>query len=215
MHVMRKTHFNQSGFSVIELLLAILVVAALAVTDLVVYQHHKPISAKNSAATSTTQMNTPPKSTTTTQPAQANAGLTQYTNDKYGISFYYPNDWRAEERNPATSSPDTEKTELALWLVDTTAKTRPETAVILVSSRDLASEASIYGSSVGAPDTQQLTLKGKSAIKYTIPQSPTVNRIMYFIAVGTKTYSVQTYYEETNLARTPDYMTKFNNLVNY
>jgi len=52
------------------ILLAVLVVAALAVTGLVVYQHSKPSSAKNSAATSTTQTSTQSQGTTSTQTQQ-------------------------------------------------------------------------------------------------------------------------------------------------
>ncbi len=71
---------NQSGFSTMVVLLAVLVVAALAVTGLVVYQHHKPNSAKNSAATSQTQTPTQSQNTTTTQSAQATT--TQYLDIK-------------------------------------------------------------------------------------------------------------------------------------
>ena len=74
---------KQSGFSAIEALLIVFVIAALVVTGLVVYQRHKNTRAKNSAATSTTQTTTPPKGTTTTQPAQT---TTQYfTITEWGI----------------------------------------------------------------------------------------------------------------------------------
>ena len=77
---------HQSGFSTSVILLAVLVVAALAVTGLVVYQHHKN-STKNSAATSPTQTTTQPQSTTTTQPAQT---TTQYLDIKeWGIRASY------------------------------------------------------------------------------------------------------------------------------
>jgi type II secretory pathway pseudopilin PulG len=56
---------DQSGFSTIEALLVVLVVAVLAVIGFVVYQRHKPSSAKNSAATSQTQTKTQPAQTTT------------------------------------------------------------------------------------------------------------------------------------------------------
>jgi Tfp pilus assembly protein PilV len=209
----------QAGFSTTVILLAVLVVAVLAVTGVVVYQRHKSSSAKNSAATSTSQTPTQSKSPTTTQPAQANAGLKQYTNDKYGFSFYYPDTWQVEQGDPA-SAVDAQNTELILWLTDTNATApKNKTVYIEVNSRNLASETAIIDGSIdseggkSADYKQSLTLKGKETVKYTIPQSPTVNRVMYFFAVGTKTYSVQTYDEEANLARTPDYMTKFNNLV--
>ena len=66
MNPRQPTKRNQSGFSVIEVLLIVLVVAALAVIGFVVYQRHKPSSAKNSAAISQTQTNTQSTQTTPT-----------------------------------------------------------------------------------------------------------------------------------------------------
>jgi hypothetical protein len=37
-----------------------------------------------------------------------------YSNQKDGISFYYLEEWKVEERDPATSSVDSENTELVL-----------------------------------------------------------------------------------------------------
>ena len=36
---------------------------------------------------------------------------------------------------------------------------------------------------------------------------------MYHYAVGSKTYEVETIYEEENIQRTPDYMAKFQKLM--
>lgn len=78
---------KQKGFSVIEALLIVFVVAALAITGLVVYQHHKSGSANSNAATSTTQTNTKPQNTSTTQPAQT---TTQYfTITEWGVRAPY------------------------------------------------------------------------------------------------------------------------------
>ena len=210
---------NQSGFGTTVILLVVLVIAALAVTGLVVYQHHKPSNAKNSAATSTTQTSTKPQSTTTTQPAQANAGLTLYTNSQYGFSFYYPYTWRVEQGDPA-STVDAQYTELLMSLVDPSAPTtQNKTVYFEVSSRDLASKTTIFDGSIdsegggSANYKQSLTLKGKQTVKYTIPQSKTANRVIYFFSVGTKTYTVSTTNEDANIARNPDYMNQFNALV--
>src|SRR5260370_3566264 len=210
---------HQSGFGTTVILLAVLVVAVLAVTGLVVYQHHRPSSTNKAQTTNSPNTSTQPITNSPAQPAQTNAGTTLYTNDQYGFSFYYPNTWRVEQGDPA-SSVDTQNTDLVLWLVDMKATApKNKTMYIEVSCRDLASKTAIIDGSIdseggkSADYKQQLTLKAKSTVKYTIPQSATVNRVMYFFAVGTKTYSVQTYDEVTNLARTPDYMTKFNNLV--
>jgi type II secretory pathway pseudopilin PulG len=66
---------EQSGFSVIEVLLVVLVVVVLVGSGIVVYQRYKSTSAKTSAATNATQ----PQNTTATQPAQT---TTQYLNIK-------------------------------------------------------------------------------------------------------------------------------------
>lgn len=75
MHLYQPAKRNQSGFSVIAVLLVILVVAVLAATGFVVYQHHKTTSAKSTADTSQSQTTTKSQDTTSTQPAQA---TTQY-----------------------------------------------------------------------------------------------------------------------------------------
>lgn len=216
----------QSGFGYLMVFLAILAVAVLAVSGFEIYQHHKSnIKSKAAAATSSTQPTGQPQPSTGTQPATTTnqyPGMTQYTNAQYGISFYYPATWRVEQAYP-TSSVDAQNTESILWLADTnvatTATTKNKTVYIEVNSRNLASETAVIDGSINgeggtsANYKQNITLKGKETVKYTIPQSATVNRVMYFFAVGSKTYSVQTFDEETNLARTPDYMTKFNTLV--
>lgn len=80
---------HQSGFSTSVIVLAVLVIAVLAVTGLVVYQHHKPNNGKNSAATSTTQTSTQPQSTTTTQTQQT----TTHQAADGSFSFSYPSNW--------------------------------------------------------------------------------------------------------------------------
>lgn len=65
-----KQREHQSGFSTTVVLLAVLVVAVLAVTGLVVYQRNKPSSTKTSATTSPTQTTAQPQSTATTQTQQ-------------------------------------------------------------------------------------------------------------------------------------------------
>lgn len=75
---------NQSGFSTSVILLAVLVVAALAVAGLVVYQHHKSSSTntgtKSSAATSQSQKTPNQQGTTTTQTTPTPAPTNQNTN---------------------------------------------------------------------------------------------------------------------------------------
>jgi prepilin-type N-terminal cleavage/methylation domain-containing protein len=82
-HLHQPTKRNQSGYSIIEVLIVVLVVAALAGSGIVFYQRHNPISAKNSAATITIQTTTPSKSTTTTHPAQTTSQY--FTITEWGI----------------------------------------------------------------------------------------------------------------------------------
>src|SRR5450759_2265728 len=85
MHLHQPIKRNQSGFSIIEISLVILVVAVLAVSGFVVYQRHKSTSTKSTADTSKSQTTTQPQGTTSTQPAQS---ATQYlTIKELGIRF--------------------------------------------------------------------------------------------------------------------------------
>src|SRR5258706_12842433 len=71
---------NQSGFSVVEVLLIVLIVVGLAVTGFVVYQRHKSTSAKNSAATSPNQTTAYSHSTVAqSAPARLYEGSKRYT----------------------------------------------------------------------------------------------------------------------------------------
>jgi preprotein translocase subunit SecG len=75
---------NQSGFSTTVILLAILIVAALAMTGFVVYQRHKNMSATLSSATHSTQTTTQPKGTTGTQVQQ----ITYLTITEWGVKLH-------------------------------------------------------------------------------------------------------------------------------
>ena len=86
---------HQSGFGTVEILLVVLVVAALAATGLVVYQRHKTNNAKDRAAANQTQTTTQPQNTTSTQPAQPDvyANWKTYCDSIYRYCFKYPQDW--------------------------------------------------------------------------------------------------------------------------
>ncbi len=85
---------HQSGFGTVKIVLIVFVIAALSVTGLVLFQHHKQDSARNSAATSTTQTSTQPQSTVT----QSTQDWNTYNDTGYaaasGISIKYPSDWQ-------------------------------------------------------------------------------------------------------------------------
>jgi hypothetical protein len=217
---MRWRH-HQSGFGRVGIVVVVVVLAAIGGIGLIVARN-KHVNLKTTFSSTATPTSTPSSSIPTanaSQPATTCDGMTQYKNAKYGISFCYPSNWRVEERDPAKSTPDAQNNELSLWLLDTTSKARAETATITVSKRDLTAETASMDGSIdseggnSANYKQNLTLKNKAVVKYTIPQSSTVNREIYLFQVGAKTYSIQTVYEETNLQRNPKYVTQFHALI--
>jgi len=73
------TYRNQSGFSVIEVSLVLLIVAVLAATGFVVYQRQQSSSAKSGVPTTSVQ--------TTTQPT---ATITYFDIKEWGVRAPYP-----------------------------------------------------------------------------------------------------------------------------
>ena len=218
---MRWRH-RQSGLGIVGIVVVVVVLTVIGGGIGLIVARNKHVNLKttfSAAATPTSTSSSSIPATTASQPATTCDGMTQYKNAKYGISFCYPSNWRVEERDPAKSTPDAQNNELSLWLLDTTAKARAETATITVSKRDLKAETASMDGSIdseggnSANYKQNLTLKNKTVVKYTIPQSSTVNRDVYLFGVGTKTYTFQTFYEETNLQRNPNYMTQFQALI--
>jgi Tfp pilus assembly protein PilX len=104
---------KQLGFSVVEVLVVILVIAALAVTGLLLYQRHKPISTKNNA-TNPTQSTTQPQSTTTTQTHQT---ATQYlTIKEWGVKMPLSNSIKDAYYVVSTGSQDANRQLNTMWL---------------------------------------------------------------------------------------------------
>jgi Tfp pilus assembly protein PilV len=119
---------NQSGFSIVEVSLIVFIVAALAVTGLVVYQRNKSTSAKNSVAVNSAHTTGQQQNTTGTQPhapapaldaQQTNAcrivatvapsNWKTFTSNQYKFSISYPSDWIADtsggEENNSSRTP--------------------------------------------------------------------------------------------------------------
>jgi Tfp pilus assembly major pilin PilA len=85
---------KQSGFSTVEIVLAVLVIGVLAATGLLVYQRYRP-----TAATNTTQTTNQPQNTTTNQTHRdPYAGWKTFNDTGYGvatgISLKYPAGWQ-------------------------------------------------------------------------------------------------------------------------
>lgn len=104
---------KQSGFSTAVILLAVLVVAVLAVTSVLVYQRHKPISAQHSAATSQTQTTSQSKNAATlAPPTDPYAGWKTYTSATEKLSFKYPSDWTTTDYSDRTATGKADSVEL-------------------------------------------------------------------------------------------------------
>jgi hypothetical protein len=197
---------NQAGFSAVVIVGAVLILGAIAGVGFLVF---KKSSAPKSATTNTTSPS-PIAQPAPPTPAQEYPNMKLYSNQQYRFSFYYPEEWRVDERDPKTTY--LEPVELSLVLVDTTIATTPIVATVAVSSKSL-SEVGPVGGADTAQYKQQLTIDGKQAVKYSIPQSKSVNREMYYIAAGSNTYWLATFDEEANIKRIPNYMDKFNKVV--
>jgi len=209
----------QSGFGVVGILAIAVAVLAISGIGYVVLKK-EPSSTK----TSTTANSKPAEKGSLPKPSEQPKQQTQtnekrYVNDRYGISFSYPADWRVEERDPATSSLEYYKTVLSVWLLDTRVKPEVVTAELSIHARDLESVTAVIDDDVESHATgetnykQSQSFKGKDAVKYSIPQSKSVNRIMYYISGGQKTYAIQTDNEDTNIKNSPNYVDKFNKMV--
>lgn len=213
-------HINrQSGFSASIVIAAIVTVLVVAGTGYVVFKQSgtsKGETASSTAATPTPPTPTPPNAIAppATEPVKTYEGKL-YNNVKYGLSFNYPDKWRIEERDPATTSLEPEKTALSLWLLDSGAEKYPEAAVVTIKLQDLQTVVAGIEAEVGSHGQRtSQTLNGKQAVKFTIPQGGGVNRVWYLFGVESKTYWVQTIKEEENLARNAKYMSDFNIIVN-
>lgn len=99
---MGKLRNDQKGFSAVESILVLVIVALIGVVGFMVYKNHnktKPAPAASTAAKSTT---TPAKTT----PASTNpyAGWKTYTSSVEKITFKYPADWTADTADQYASN---------------------------------------------------------------------------------------------------------------
>jgi hypothetical protein len=210
---------REAGFGIVGIVAVVIVVVAVAGVGFAVFK--KSSDTKNATTSATTPGTKTPVTQPSTQPQQAEdpyQGMTKYANAKYGFSFYYPSSWRLEERDPVASSFETDKTELSIWLVNTTTKTPTDAAIITVNGADLAYFTKRIEDEAGSYAAKSVvTISGKNAVKFTIPQgakTSAVKREMYFVAAGGKTYAVQSTNEETNQTSSPSYMGDIGRLIN-
>lgn len=216
---MSNSRTRQAGFGATLVVLAILAVLIIGGVTYVVVKK----SADKSGTTSTVAQDAKDTITDTT-PGQIDVyeGWKTYSNDKYGFSFRYPQEWQVKEVNPATSTLEAQKAEFVLWLVNETYKTSPEQVSLIVSSNSKEQnidilEGDIVGHARGEVDKYRSisseTVSGKEAVKYTIGQSKTANREVYFLSGGAKSYVLGTTNEDENIERSSTYISDFDKLV--
>jgi len=167
----------------------------------------QPATSKESAATVAAE----PKK----EQAKLADGVKTYENAKYGLSFQYPEKWRIEERDPAMTSLEHDKVELSVWILDTSAKSQSEAAVVTVSSKSIESVVADIESSVGShANRSEQSVNSKKMLRFTIPQPGDVKREWYLYGNESKTFRVETILEKENISRNPTYMSDMNKLVN-
>lgn len=204
---MNKSNTNRRGFSTVRIVVVCLVVVAAVTSGIFISKQNKIKLSTNNASPSSTRV---PITGANLSQTEIDEAWKTYTSTKYGFSFSYPQEWKIEERDPSKAF-DSESTELSLWLVNPSAPDHAETVAITVLAKDISRTTPIGGDS---PEyKQELNLKGKNTTKYTFPQSASVNRIMYHFAVNSKTYTIETVNEERNIERNPDYIAKFDKIV--
>jgi hypothetical protein len=218
---MKQHRTNQAGFSAGAIIAIVLVIFVIGGVGVVVFKKSNSKQATTDNPATEAKQNVP-DDTPGQQSEAAYAGWKQYSNAKYGFSFYYPENWRVEERDAATSTLEVQKAELSLWLVNDSYKTNPELAALTVSgnskqqSIDLI-EGDITAHARGEVDKYRsisnVSVNGKEAVKYSIGQSKTANRQIYFLSGGGKSYSVSTTGEDRNIERSATYIDDFEKLV--
>lgn len=212
----------QKGFSVPHVLLAVLTVGILGGIGYIVYAKSKSAGTDNAVAREaepSAKQTASPTAKESVQPKDdPYSGMTKYTNTKHGISFHHPAAWQTKEQDPQLSM-DTEKTQLSLWLTDTTLEEGSSAAAFIVIDRprDVVTQglegfARSHGGDITDSKSEK-TINGKNAVIYAIPQTEDAVRMMYYFAVGSKTYSMQTIEEEKNVAHNPSYMADIEKMV--
>jgi hypothetical protein len=212
---MSKTSNRRAGFGVVGVVVVILVIAVIAGAGFVVLGRNGKKSTDTSA-----RVPTPPVSVkenvpaSPAEPAKAYPETLHYTNDKYGISFYYPQEWRVNEvTTTAPSGPA--PIEFTVGLKG--AKEEKYVAVFEVYSKNYKDIADYFvsadaGNNVAHQQRAEGSTNGKQSTSLitgtTFPNSQ--DRVeQYYYNAGTKTYGLRSINEELNVQRDSAYWDKF------
>jgi hypothetical protein len=206
---MSNSNLRQAGFGAVGIVAVVVVLFVVAGTGFVVLK--KSGDTKTAVTPAASPSATPSNTAGTGEPVQPVDDSKLYANEKYGLSFAYPKEWRVEERDPNITY--IEPVELSLAIVDTLSEKDSIVATVAVSSSPLSEVGPVGDGEKASPYKKQVVIKSKQAVQYSIPQTESVNREMYYIAAGGKTYWVHTFDEENNAKRDKDYTAKFNKIV--
>jgi len=204
---------NEKGFSVVEILVVVVIVGLVGTVGWLVYDRQS----KNKTEPVATQAETQKEdSETTTAAKDPYEGMTKYSNDKYGVTFYHTKDWKTEEVPIDTPSGLT-PTEFAINVKGNTTEKYAETASLEIHTKNLQETAKTYEDLYGQSTTAKVNkvtgkLKGKESVHLTVTQPDGDKTEHYLFAVGNKTYSLRSINESLNVQRSQDYWNNFQKL---
>ncbi len=207
---------NQLGFGAVGILAAVVLVVAIAGVGYLVFKK------SSDTRSATTPSVGPSPDPSPTPPAPGNEpnpyeGMTKYTNDKYGFSFYYPNEWKVEEvsvEEPSGSLP----TEFAANINFNTTEKYKGAATFEIVDKGYDAVVSQYAQQYGDNSSAKVgkseaLVGGKAVTHFTInlPKTqPVPSKLEHVLFdAGNKTYSLRSINEELNVQRDPTYWDKF------
>jgi cytoskeletal protein RodZ len=205
-----------NGFSIVGVLVALVVVAAVGLGGFFVWQKNKedePTGKSNNKTSQNEQKNenNEEEENETPDPYE---GWQTHSNATYGISFKYPAGWKTEEVAGSSSPGNYPITiEYAINVKRNEDVKYNNTVAVEVLHQSLDEAVVEYDKQFAQAPSNPVTkttnqLKGKQSVQYAFSNSETGQRL-YLFAVGGKTYSFRSINEELNVQADPDYWAKF------
>lgn len=145
----------------------------------------------------------------------------QYNNDRYGISFDYPETWEISESTPEPQPTSPAPVEFGVSTSRISSDKYKTTAVVEVYGKNLDVMSDFFTKPLQQNSSAKLvktenTEKGKRSVQlmttFNVSGGSSYVVKQYLFAVGEKTYSIQTINEELNMQADPNYISKFDQL---